>query len=404
MNWKTVRIRALDSLLQASPEGMAQGLPVLPPNTVAGFLRTLIGERKGLDWEYIARARIYSEPTVRGPLPMYGDEFVLPAPADAWVCEGAPPRIFRLAPDADPLRTGEGCDLPDYHCGMRPLIPPTYEPPTSKYGFWRWTELEQWLRGETPTSLARIAPPNGELRSCANYPPAWSEDNAGRLHTVEYRVRECNEALQPTRGKTEWSLVARVRTTWEGEIAGVSALGGKQRLAYVEPYPHWLECSEQLRHALQKARFVRMYLATPAVFENGWKPGWIRKANHNGAPQLIGSPPDLKGITLRLVAAAVPRRQAISGWSVRTTHFGPRPTHWCAPAGSVYFFEVLEGDSGLLASKGWLAPISDGKQQNGRAHNGDRAREAGFGLALWGVWSAEPTSPSLSNKTDGGIR
>ncbi|MCS6918577.1 MAG: type III-B CRISPR module-associated protein Cmr3 [Fimbriimonadales bacterium] len=397
MSWKTVRIRALDSLLQGGStpnEAAARGLPVLPPNTVAGFLRTLIGERKGLDWEYIARERIYSEPTVRGPLPMYNDEFVLPAPADAWALPGetmhAPPRLLRLTPDADPLRPCEGCDLPDYYYGMRPLIPPTSEPPIADYAFWRWAELEQWLLGETPTALTRIVPPEEGAYSDEENNPLRQTETAYSLHTVEYRTHECRPSRETPRCLLEWSLVARVRTAWQGEIAGVSSLGGERRLAYVEPYPHWLDCSERLYDALHRARWVRMYLATPAVFEGGWRPNWLQKVKQSGAPQLVGSPPELSEITLRLVAAAVPRRQAISGWSLRTTRFGPRPTNWCAPAGSVYFFEVLEGDAGVLADRGWLLPVSDGKQQNGRDQTGDRARDAGFGLALWGVWKPTP--------------
>jgi CRISPR-associated protein Cmr3 len=46
------------------------------------------------------------------------------------------------------------------------------------------------------------------------------------------------------------------------------------------------------------------------------------------------------------------------------------------PAGSVYFFELLEGDpSAVLES--WLRPVSDNEQD----------RKDGFGLALWGVGS-----------------
>jgi hypothetical protein len=85
---------------------------------------------------------------------------------------------------------------------------------------------------------------------------------------------------------------------------------------------------------------------------------------------------------------------AVSGWNMRRSQFGPRPVRWCVPAGAVYFFEVLEGDPSILADKGWLHPVSDGKEQNGRDDNGDRPRQAGFGLALWGVW----------NPNDGGNR
>jgi CRISPR-associated protein Cmr3 len=209
----------------------------------------------------------------------------------------------------------------------------------------------------------------------------------GMLYTVEYRAYEQLEERDGQLSHSEWSLVARVRTEWNGEIAGVGAFGGERRLAYVEPYPRWLECPEPLKQALQGARYVRMTLVTPAVFECGWRPAWLQKVNGDGNPRLVGSPPALNGVKLRLVAAAVPRRTAVSGWSLRTVCFGPRPLNWCAPAGSVYFFEVLEGDPALLAERYWLEPVSDGKEQNGRPENGDRPREAGFGLALWGVWN-----------------
>ncbi len=399
MSWRTVRIRALDSLLfrdgrpfAAEPGALtARSLPIPSPNTVAGFLRTLIGERKSVDWDYIARERIYSEPVVRGPLPMLNEEFVLPAPADALVLPGeseqAPPRVLRLAPDADTLREGEGCDIPEYHYGMRPLIAPTSEKLASGYAFWRWADLEPWLLGETPAHLTRIAPPDTESRAHVGIDSITGTADEGMLYTVEYRAYERLEEHDGQLTLNEWSLVARVKTEWDGEIAGVGTLGGERRLAYVEPYPRWLECPHRLKEALRRARYVRMMLATPAVFECGWKPGWIRKVNGDGTPRLIGSPPDLKDITLRLVAAAVPRRQAVSGWSLRTTCFGPRPLNWCAPAGSVYFFEAVEGDPVLLAERCWLEPVSDGKEQNGRPENGDRARDAGFGLALWGVWN-----------------
>lgn len=406
MSWKTVRIRALDSLLfrdgrpfAAEPGALtARSLPIPPPNTIAGFLRTLIGERKGLDWEYIARERIYSEPVVHGPLPMLDEEFVLPAPADALVLPGeaedAPPRVIRLSPELDSLQKGEGCDLPEYHYGMRPLIPPTNEKLASGYSFWRWADLEMWLLDETPSALARIAPPSVESRAHVGIDPVSGIADEGMLYTVEYRAYEQLEERDGQLSHSEWSLVARVRTEWNGDIAGVGALGGERRLAYVEPYSRWLNCPETLKTRLRNAQYVRMYLATPAIFECGWKPGWIRKVNGDGEPRLEGSPPGLPEVTLQLVAAAVPRRVAVSGWSLRTTSFGPKPVNWCAPAGSIYFFKVLKGDAALLAEKYWLEPVSDGKEQNGRSENGDRAREAGFGLALWGVW----------NSTDGGER
>ncbi|MFN3691247.1 MAG: type III-B CRISPR module-associated Cmr3 family protein, partial [Fimbriimonadales bacterium] len=145
----------------------ARSLPIPMPSTIAGFLCTLIGERKGLNWEEIAREGVSWEPAVRGPLPMLDEEFVLPAPADALVlpgkAEGDPPRVLQLTPEE--LRDGEGCDLPEYHCGLRPLVAPTNEKPASGYAFWRWEELQAWLLGNKPDRLTRVPPPEVDRRT-----------------------------------------------------------------------------------------------------------------------------------------------------------------------------------------------------------------------------------------------
>jgi CRISPR-associated protein Cmr3 len=346
-----VRIRALDSLLFrdgrpfANEPGAltARSLPIPPPNTVAGFLRSLIGNLKGVDWAEIDAKRIFSEPEVRGPLPMRGDEFVLPAPADALVLpaqsEGAPPRVLPLLPELT-LGDGEGCDLPDYYYGLRPLPPPRSEKPEKGYAFWRWDELRQWLEGETPSPLTKIEPPPVDRRTHVAIDPSKGVADEGNLFTVEYRAYE-ERTEQPGESPVEWSLVAQVRTEYAGVIGGVAPFGGERRLASVEPYDRWLTCPDSLREKLREARYVRMYLATPAQFTCGWRPGWLRKENQSASPRLVGTPPDLDGLTLRLVAAAVPRRTAVSGWNMRKSQFGPRPVRWCVPAGAVYFFEVL---------------------------------------------------------------
>jgi CRISPR-associated protein Cmr3 len=115
---------------------------------------------------------------------------------------------------------------------------------------------------------------------------------------------------------------------------------------------------------------------TPALFDGGWLPAWL-----DGMP-IIDSPPELSGIKLRLCAAALERWQPFSGWELRTLdgHKGgkARAVRRLVPAGSVYWFEVLEGDAEALR-KLWLAPLSDRAQD----------RLDGFGLTIPGIWSGE---------------
>jgi CRISPR-associated protein Cmr3 len=84
-----------------------------------------------------------------------------------------------------------------------------------------------------------------------------------------------------------WALLARLESDEDLSLArGVGLLGGEKRLALLEPAEDscWPACPETLRRALSQSRRVRMFLATPAIFEGGWKPGWL-----NG--KLEGSPP-----------------------------------------------------------------------------------------------------------------
>jgi len=81
-------------------------------------------------------------------------------------------------------------------------------------------------------------------------------------------------------------------------------------------------------------------------------------------------------VKLNLVSACTGRWKPISGWSLEKGRRGPKPIRRLVPAGSVYFFEVLEGDASALAKNLWLRSVCDDEQD----------RRDGFGLALWGIW------------------
>jgi CRISPR/Cas system CMR-associated protein Cmr3 (group 5 of RAMP superfamily) len=113
---------------------------------------------------------------------------------------------------------------------------------------------------------------------------------------------------------------------------------------------------------------VRLQLVTPAYFKGGWKPDWMAS----------GHPPGVDGVEVKLLAAAVPRPTAHSGWDLtKRGANGQKATRFLAPAGSVYFCEV-KGD----ARKLWMRPISDDDQ----SRRDDQWRRDGFGLVLCGVW------------------
>jgi len=113
-----------------------------------------------------------------------------------------------------------------------------------------------------------------------------------------------------------------------------------------------------------------MVLATPAIFEHGWRPGWLNT-------KLIGTPPG-GGPELKLVGVSIQRWKAVSGWSLAkqagTDKPGPKAIRRLVPAGGVYFFETKDNAAALADQ--WLQPVSDNEQD----------RRDGFGLAVWGTW------------------
>jgi CRISPR-associated protein Cmr3 len=87
---------------------------------------------------------------------------------------------------------------------------------------------------------------------------------------------------------------------------------------------------------------------------------------------------------LKLVGAVVGRWQPISGWSLEAGKRGIKPLRRLAPAGSTFFFEVLDGSNPAdWASAHWLSSVCDDAQD----------RRDGFGLAAWGAWLPHNSSP-----------
>ena len=76
----------------------------------------------------------------------------------------------------------------------------------------------------------------------------------------------------------------------------------------------------------------KVYLATPAKFKKGWLPDWIDEET------LIGK---FNGISLKLLTAAIGKCVPIGGFDMKRKK--PKPMLRAVPAGSVYYFKILDG-------------------------------------------------------------
>ena len=77
----------------------------------------------------------------------------------------------------------------------------------------------------------------------------------------------------------------------------------------------------------------KLYLSTPAIFKNGWLPGWMNENDLTGK---------YKGLKLKLLTASIGKTISIGGFDMKARK--PKPMRKAVPAGSVYYFEIVEGN------------------------------------------------------------
>lgn len=173
----------------------------------------------------------------------------------------------------------------------------------------------------------------------------------GMLYTTDF-----------TRLRPGYGLAVRVAGAPGLGERGLLRLGAEQRPVAYEATSLLEPDYEAVRPALE-GRF-RLVLASPAPFASGWRPDFVED-------DLTGT---FSGCRVRLVGAAVGRYEHVGGWDLVARR--PKPAQRAAPAGSVYFFERLDGDPAALAAAHGrsLFPSGDG-----------RAR-CGLGLAYIGAY------------------
>lgn len=121
---------------------------------------------------------------------------------------------------------------------------------------------------------------------------------------------------------------------------------------------------------IAKNKRFRLILQTPGLFAQGWLPAGMEQ---DDAGDLLRG----RGFSARLVCAAVPRREVVSGWNL--LGWRPKDAQRAAPAGSVYWFDDFTGEPDKLVD--WVRAGLWGE-------NADLSRRAeGYNLACLGRWN-----------------
>lgn len=348
-----------------SDETRARGAVVPRPSTVAGLLRTHLGNAAGADWdkpEFVAQVKTVAvgPQLLRRTGPDVVGQWVLPAPRDATVVRDhdaggvavGGPRLVGLRPYGGPGR-GQ-TDLP---VGLMPTLSDSQGKPEPGYGWWTWEMMQRWLLEEIP-ELEMVMPPPVDERVHNEILRATKTVKPGGIFTVEYRSWEDHRLPD---GGVEWSLVVEVNAQPEvhARADGLAHFGGERRPAAIravetslpEPWPELME-------ALTSTRQLRCVLVTPGLFAAGWRPDLSRIGGH-------------------VVAACVGPPEPVSGWDLERGRRGPKPVRRLAPAGSTYFIELDEPLTAEQIADVWLAPLADQEQD----------RRDGYGSAVWGTWT-----------------
>ncbi|MCS7270347.1 MAG: type III-B CRISPR module-associated protein Cmr3 [Gemmataceae bacterium] len=375
-----------------------RGLPWPLPSAVAGSARRAL---------VVAQPeRCFDETTIQqllatavaGVFPVVdGQTLYLPAPKNCvwqWDKKRQVDAIYRALPQ--PLGEGEGCDLPQP--GLQPVMlqnaPEDDFKPEPVPAWWPVDELARWLSGEPfPSGQAKfgtgrfLTAARQQLRDRVCINPWRGAAEESRLFAVsdlnvsclephdsqgDERSQTCYSKKRDRRSSVRITLSLRLHP---GDLADnlslLHPLGGNRRLVCWRTAPEqealW-KVPARLADRLAAARQVCLMLATPALFELGYLPGWL---DHT----LTGSPPGIAGLRVKLVGIICDRWRALARFSYDWRQPGPRPLRRMVPAGSMYFFQVLEGNPAVLA-EAWLQSVCDDPQD----------RRDGFGLAVWGIW------------------
>lgn len=144
--------------------------------------------------------------------------------------------------------------------------------------------------------------------------------------------------------------------------SGMLKLGGEGKGAAYQPVNFDLPSAPKLEDNM-----LKLYLLTPAIFSNGWLPGWINPSSLEG--EYVQGNVKLR---CRVVAAVIGDYLSVGGWDIQKN--APKPMRKAVPAGSVYYLQLLEGDL-VEVSRGFHGlAISDQAQD----------QKEGFGICYVG--------------------
>lgn len=347
-----------------------------PARTVAGAIRTLIGERQGVDWAQFAASGECADLKaiiglgddlgalrLTGPYPLLDGERLYPVPlhllgkddAYRFLAPGSPVRCDLgvtppLIPDSS-LPRGKGAEtpIPSGESGERGWgegrtvqttrilsvkLPALADPlPGAKpleQGWLTRDNLQRVLRGQPPQPPTAVI----DARDLYAEEPRLgiARNNARRtgIDGLLYQTRH----LRPRAGLAIGVGVQGLPSDWQ-PVKGMVRLGGEGRASAVS---NGAPPASPIPPAPPDNRLLLMLL-THADFGRDWFPPGFRAEDREGVRVWRG---EIRGVALTIECAVIGKAAREGGWDLVTER--PRPVKSLIPAGSVYFCTVA-GDA-----------------------------------------------------------
>lgn len=360
----------------SAPGERAKSLTFPYPSTIAGAVRSIAGTDSTTGRFEKKLIPELLNMKIRGPvlveLNENGDiaDWLYPAPADALLLSTKSKDealCFSLAPIEIP--EGSSSNINGLNLiGPRNVIKekPLRDPPR----FWRWKNYKKWLEdpheGMVNQDDLGIKGLPQENRTHVSISPETQVASPGALFQtsgLEFIQVENNGKESISLSKAS-NLALAVETDANLQ-PGIGFLGGERRIArwqkISETFP---TCPDEVKQKIIDQSCCRIILLTPAYFESGFLPKWIR---------------NYQSVKAGIEGAAIPRFQTVSGWDYHEKK--PKPTRRLVPAGSVFFLRLDGSKSDIqnFVEAIWMQSVSDQ----------DQFRKDGYGLAVVGTWDGE---------------
>lgn len=183
--------------------------------------------------------------------------------------------------------------------------------------------------------------------------------------------------------KSELKLAVDIKADLLKE-SGVIKLGGEGKIGSFRRSG----CQTNIEAEPGEKEYFKLYLATPAIFRNGWFPGWLDKEQYTGIFSFHN-----KRVKVRLLSACVGKRIPCGGFGYGGAEkdlkgrYRPREQRLAVPAGSVYYFQLLRGtyaDAVKLFHGKCLSNYREGLGFDYDVFNKSRYCDRGFGYSLVG--------------------